>query len=452
MLDKKRYEQVVLRSAFNKVIDIVLEQGKDVGSVKPNPTGTVVKKRGYSTVVDGEISKEFVLIGTNDEHDDDCGILGWTGNKKVLLDMFVGRKQQVERAHTMSVFGVQKSGKSYTLGAILEMALAPQQGVRKGPPLPAVIFHYDKNTAYRPEFVNMVYPASSIGPELAKLEVQPTGVSDIVVLVPPWRLKERKAEFPGANVQPLVFSPREMGQPEWLLLMGVPGSETLYVNQIKSLLLQLNVAGEITLQLVQKAVMDSSMSSQAQKLALQRLELARHWIQEGTGLLSWLKPGRLVILDIRDEMIDANDAIRLCLISLGLLQRVQTSEGFPFPKLVVLDEAHKYVQKEFASEIVTLVNQMRHTATTVVIASQNPDSIPSDVIEKSSIVILHKLTSPNQTSYLRKSVQGLATVDADQVAGLQNGEAIVWASESTDSNVTKTGIKIKIRPRYTRHI
>jgi DNA helicase HerA-like ATPase len=110
------------------------------------------------------------------------------------------------------------------------------------------------------------------------------------------------------------------------------------------------------------------------------------------------------------------------------------------------------VQKEFADEIVTVVNQMRHTATSVIIASQNPDSIPSDVLEKSSIVILHRLTSPHQVGYLKKAVYGLSKVSDDAVAKLNKGEAIIWATESTDAQAAQSGIKVKIRPRFTRHV
>ena len=151
-------------------------------------------------------------------------------------------------------------------------------------------------------------------------------------------------------------------------------------------------------------------------------------------------------------MIDARDAMRLCLICLNLFQRVQRDGGLPMPKLIVLDEAHKYVRQDFAQEIVTVVNQMRHTATTVVIASQSSDSIPSDVLEKSSIVVLHQLTAPRQIRYLKKAVQGLARVSEKNVANLSNGHAIVWACASSDARVTDTGLPVMIRPRYSRHV
>ena len=415
---------------------------------------SVESKRGFVTVVPpGPREFNNIFVGSSDLNDTDRGFLGWSGTSKVELDMFIGKKRDEERAHTISVFGIPKYGKSYTLGVILEMAVLPQPGIRTGPPLPAVVFHYDKNVIYKPEFANLAYPATGHTEELqSEVGIKPAGISDMVVLVPPWTLKEREKQFPDAKVMPLTFSPKELSQSEWQLLMGVPGSNALYVNQVKQILLELSIGGNLDLKSIQRAVEEAGMSSQSKNLAIERLNLASRWIQDDASLNTWLKPGRLTILDIRDNMIDPSDAMRLCLISLGLFQQAKDDNELPIPKMIFLDEAHKYVQKEFADEIVTVVNQMRHTATTVVIASQNPDSIPSDVLEKSSIVMLHRLTSPNQAHYLKKAVHGLSKVPTDVVTKLKKGEAMIWATESTDTQAADSGIRVQIRPRFTRHV
>ena len=144
--------------------------------------------------------------------------------------------------------------------------------------------------------------------------------------------------------------------------------------------------------------------------------------------------------------------MRLCLISLSLFQRVKGANGAPKPKLIVLDEAHKYVGGQLADEMETVVSQMRHSATSVVIASQNPDDIPKKVLELSSVVMLHRLSSPSQVKYIQGLSQGLRQIQAERVASLQKGHCIIWASDSTDSRVSESGIEIEVRPRYTRHV
>lgn len=395
-----------------------------------------------------------IIVG--DDKDTDTGLLGWSPDgESVGLDMFAGLYENSERAHAISIFGVPESGKSYTLGVILEMALSPQPGVRRGKPLPAVVFHYDQNVAYKPEFAKMAAPTpvSTDIEDLRTSGISPKGVDDVTVLVPPWRVSERERDFPDANVRGLTFSPRDLGVEQWLLFMGVPGSAALYIDQIRQLLLGLDVAGELSLSAIREAVGEASMSDSSKKLAMQRLELASQWVsEEGAELGSWLKPGRLVVLDIRDPMIDVKDAMRLCLISVGLLQTVQGDNREPMPKLIVLDEAHKYLHKDFAKEMETIVNQRRHTATTVAIASQNPDSIPPDVLEKSSVVALHKLTSGKQINHVKKAVEGLSQISNSDVTKLKKGQAIMWSTASTDPRVTDAGLNVSVRKRYSRHV
>src|SRR5207247_8580260 len=79
------------------------------------------------------------------------GILGEAPGRKVALDL--------NQTHTISLFGVQGAGKSYTLGSIVEMACMPIPGVNVLPsPLAAVIFHYSPTQDYKPEFTSMVHP------------------------------------------------------------------------------------------------------------------------------------------------------------------------------------------------------------------------------------------------------------------------------------------------------
>src|SRR6059058_5708264 len=79
------------------------------------------------------------------------GIFGEIAGRKIALDL--------NQTHTISLFGVQGGGKSYTLGSIVEMACLPVSGINRLPrPLATVIFHYSPTVDYRPEFTSMVRP------------------------------------------------------------------------------------------------------------------------------------------------------------------------------------------------------------------------------------------------------------------------------------------------------
>jgi hypothetical protein len=54
-------------------------------------------------------------------------------------------------------------------------------------------------------------------------------------------------------------------------------------------------------------------------------------------------PGRLIIVDLRDEFIEKDEALGLFVVLLQIFSEA-TYEDHPFNKLVVFDEAHKYIE------------------------------------------------------------------------------------------------------------
>ena len=67
----------------------------------------------------------------------------------------------LNETHTISLFGVQGGGKSYTLGSVIEAATIPSPPVNELPrPLATIVFHYSPTLDYEPEFTSMVAPES----------------------------------------------------------------------------------------------------------------------------------------------------------------------------------------------------------------------------------------------------------------------------------------------------
>ena len=89
-----------------------------------------------------------MLIGVSGESPQ-YGVIGELSGRKVAIDL--------NHTHTISLFGVQGGGKSYTLGTVAEMASLPIPNINKLPqPLATVIFHYSPTMDYKPEFTSMV--------------------------------------------------------------------------------------------------------------------------------------------------------------------------------------------------------------------------------------------------------------------------------------------------------
>jgi len=94
---------------------------------------------------------------------------------------------------------------------------------------------------------------------------------------------------------------------------------------------------------------------------------------------------------------------------------------------------------------------MRHKGTNIMVASQDPPSVPVSLIELSSQIILHKFNSPAWLKHIQKANAALAALTPEKLANLSAGEAYVWSSQATDDAFSKGAVKIHCRSRVTRH-
>ncbi|WP_375478402.1 ATP-binding protein [uncultured Nostoc sp.] len=373
------------------------------------------------------------------------GILGETSGRKVALDL--------NQTHTISLFGVQGAGKSYTLGSIVEMACMPISNINILPsPLATVIFHYSPTQDYKPEFTSMV-SANSESAQIALLRerfgAEPASLNDVVILVPSAKLEERKAEYPNIEVLPLTFAASELKATHWRFLMGAVGSQSMYLRQINQIMRRLR--DQITLQEILQGVENSSLSDHLKDLARTRLEFAAEYIDDSRRLTDTILPGRLIIVDLRDEFIEKDEALGLFVVLLQILSEA-THNGQLFNKLVVFDEAHKYIESpDLVAGLIEVVREMRHKGTSIMVASQDPPSVPTSLIELSSHIIMHQFNSPAWLKHIQKANVSLNTLTPENMSNLGAGEAYIWSAKASDDAFTKGTVKIRCRPRVTQH-
>ncbi|MER6086959.1 methylation-associated defense system ATP-binding protein MAD8 [Streptomyces bluensis] len=373
------------------------------------------------------------------------GMLGTSSGRKVALDL--------NETHTISLFGVQGGGKSYTLGSILEMASLPASGVNELPhPLASIVFHYSDTQDYAPEFTSMTQPNSDRD-QLAALRerygAEPAALCDVLLLAPADMVEERKEEYPDLDVRPLKFSSSELKAAHWRFLMGAVGNQALYIRQLGRIM-KAN-RNNLTLDAIRLGVEQSSLSDTLKQLAYDRLELAAEYIDDDARLQDLVRPGRLIIVDLRDGYIGEDEALGLFVVLMQLFADAR-HEGQAFNKLVVFDEAHKYIRSpDLVDGLVSSVREMRHKGMSILVASQDPPSVPISLIELSNHMVLHKFTSPAWLKHLQKANAALSALTAEKMAALNPGEAFVWSGKSTDEAFTRGAVKIKCRPRVTSH-
>ena len=373
------------------------------------------------------------------------GLLGEASGRKIALDL--------NQTHTISLFGVQGGGKSYTLGSIIEMACMPIAGVNDLPhPLASVIFHYSSTLDYRPEFISMA-AANAAEAEVEALRARygaaPQALEDLVILTPTAKVDERRHEYPGITVLPIAFAASELKASHWKFLMGAVGSQSMYIRQLALIMKKLR--GDLTLDGLRQEIEQSNLSDYLKDLAMLRLKFAEEYIDDAGRLTDVLRPGRLVIVDLRDELIEKDEALGLFVVLLQMFAET-TWQGRRFNKLVVFDEAHKYIgSPDLVSGLVEVVREMRHKGTSIMVASQDPPSVPTSLIELSTQIILHKFNSPAWLKHIQKANAALDALTPAKLAALGPGEAYAWSSKATDDVFTRGAMKIACRPRVTQH-
>ncbi len=378
------------------------------------------------------------------------GLLGDVSGRRIAIDL--------NQTHTISLFGVQGGGKSYTLGTIAEMASLPIPNINVLPqPLATVIFHYSPTMDYRPEFTSMVAPNSEAAQVKALKETfgaEPRGLADVLLLAPADKIAERKLEYPGIEVRPLKFGAAELQTSHWRFLMGAVGNQATYIRQLNRVMKSLR--DDLTLEGLNHGIEASSLPDHLKGMAKMRLELASEYIDDAVRLKDEIRPGRLIIVDLRDEFIEKDEALGLFVVLLQLFADAKYRDvkgaEHSFNKLVVFDEAHKYIESpDLVAGLIEVVREMRHKGTSIMVASQDPPSVPISLIELSSQVILHKFNSPAWLKHIQKANAALGSLTPEKMANLRPGEAFIWSSKATDEAFTKSAVKIRCRPRVTQH-
>lgn len=388
-----------------------------------------------------------IIIGKSSESPQ-FGILGKSiQNKKIAIDL--------SETNTISLFGVQGGGKSYTIGTITEMVLKQFSNINTLPsPLAGVIFHYSESMDYEPEFTSMIYPNDN-RTELQKLKdeygAEPNSIKDVILLTPRDKIEDRRLEYPSIEIKPISFNSMELNVQDWMFLLGAVGNDSTYIKQLKSLMREQR--RNITMEGLSESVETSELLSNGQKaLARQKLSFAREYIDDSFYIRDILKPGRLIIVDLRDEFIVKDEALGLFVIMLNIFSGVKTYNDKHFNKFIVFDEAHKYMDnKDLTGNIVTAIREMRHKGVSIMIASQDPPSLPNEIIELSSVVLLHKFNSPQWLKHIQKSITQLSNLTPADMSILKPGEGFLWSTKASEQSITLKPIKISTRPRITKH-
>ena len=256
--------------------------------------------------------------------------------------------------------------------------------------------------------------------------------------MPADKLDERRAEYPGIEVRPLKFAAAELQTSHWRFLMGAVGNQATYIRQLNRVMKSLR--DDLTLDGLRQGIEDLVAARPPQGHG-RDAPRPRGGVHRRLGSPEGRdpprpphhrRPPRRVHREGRGPrpLRRAAPALRRC--------EDRTTGQHSFNKLVVFDEAHKYIESpDLVAGLIEVVREMRHKGTSIMVASQDPPSVPVSLIELSSQIILHKFNSPAWLKHIQKANAALGRLTPEKMANLRPGEAFIWSSKATDEAFTE---------------
>ncbi|KAJ7782245.1 hypothetical protein DFH07DRAFT_728407 [Mycena maculata] len=381
------------------------------------------------------------------------GLIGTSAGERVYVN--------TNAPSSAVICGVQGSGKSHTVSCLLECALIADTRVGRLPePLSALVFHFDAQDTNRPceaAFVSVSKDAS-----------RRAALPQVTVLCSPSNVNRRRrtyASLENVHVEPLCLSEKDLTADRMLSLMGCDNLETmpLYMHTALLIIRTMGVDAFSYLEFKRQIGLEKLDPKQKAMIKL-RLDLLDAFVRPGArDIESYFTTGGLVLVDLTDPFLDGLTAGVLFDIVLGAFTQWQTACG----KLVVLDEAHKYLTNSDSARLTQSVSStirlQRHLATRVIIATQEPTVIPPTILDLASVIICHRFSSPAWCAHLAHHVSAGSSESAaleswfQQVMLLPTGDALVFSPAALIGTDERGGVsllgrehlRLRVRPRLT---
>jgi len=418
-----------------------------------------------------------IVIGRSEEDKKKFGLDGTIllGKHYVKMGQTTSLSSQVlmdvNRSHIVFVCGKRGSGKSYTMGVIAEGIANLHEDIAKN----TCVLIFDTMGIYW----TMKYPNHKDEELLRKWNLEGKSL-DIKLYSPAGFFKEYKDR--GVPVDaPFSIKPSELASSDWGLTFDIDLNSQPGV-LIERIITKLKKEKkDFSIRDIISAVKNDDKSDESTKHIVEnQFSKADGWglfSVKGTKLKDIISPGQVTVLDISCyAMIPGASDIRSLVIGLIsqklFIERMisRKKEEFvnvhksthyfqdeikskPFPLVwLILDEAHEFLPLEgettASKALITILREGREPGISLVLASQQPGKIHTDVMTQSDIVLAHRITARMDVealglltqSYMREGL----TRAVDELPRVK-GAGVVF----DDSN--EKLYPMRVRPRFTWH-
>jgi uncharacterized protein len=280
-----------------------------------------------------------------------------------------------------------------------------------------------------------------------------------------------------------ALQPSELTPEDWCLSFDVDINKPIgvFIERIVNHLRDSHEDGYSIEEMIAAIDADTEVEQSVRQAAKNRFLNTTHWglfDKKGTSITDLAQPGKVTILDVSCYATMASGWKIKCLV-VGLISQklfmqrmlVRKNEEFAqvhetmryfggseekkqaFPLVwVVIDEAHEFLPRQgkttASAPLITILREGRQPGISLILATQQPGKIHTDVMTQSDTVISHRITAKIDTealgtlmqSYMREGLTSML----DHLPRTK-GSALIF--DDTNEKM----FPIKIRPRFTWH-
>lgn len=445
-------------------------------------------------------ARNVTVLGGGDEQEKDWIYLGRLAETGALVDA----RFDTARPHVVAIFGKRGSGKSYTMGAMLESYCTREHETSIGcVARDTAVFLLDTlgifqwtDIALNEGSDSTVLRAQRAAWRGWNLKAEPL---DVRVWIP----KGTRGEETPAGHRDFAVRTSDFSADDWGYLLGLDIYQDRMGQLLNDAFIKVTLEGwhtesrffaakpSYTLADLIQCIKDDrelkeSYQSETRRAVLQQLATFQRnplFDDEGTPLTELLTPGRMnvlvmnrmsgplrlvilsaVIRRLMDERMVASETEKNLAIRSDLAaaerERMRRYLSGAVPRtLVALDEAQNVLASErrtTAGEVLTrYVREGRNYGLSFMVATQQPTAIDSRILAQVDTLIAHKLTVQGDIDYVRRNmksslpqevVYGGRTLELDDLLrSLDVGQALVSNTEADRAAI------LDIRPRVSVH-
>ncbi|MBU0758654.1 MAG: ATP-binding protein [Nanoarchaeota archaeon] len=384
---------------------------------------------------------------------------------KVFLD--------VSRSHIVFICGKRGGGKSYTMGVIAEGMTNLEKDVSEN----LAIIMLDTMGIYW----TMKYPNHKDKDLLKSWGLEGKAL-DVKIYTPFGYFDEYKDKGIPTDY-PFSVKPSDLDIIDWCLTLNIDRYSEVGVLIERLIFHMKKQKGDFGLEDIIQAVKSDTMSDQKAKNAAENmfrnLETWKLFDEKGTKIDDLAVGGQVTVLDVSCYATQPGGwnikSLVIGLVAQKLfIKRMKEKKDEEYDEIhhtehyfadsdegkkmnyplvwLVIDEAHEFLPvtgKTSATDaLVTILREGRQPGISMILATQQPGKIHTDVMTQSDTIIAHRITAKLDTDALSMLMQSYMREGLDRM--LDELPRVKGAALILDDNNEKM-YKIRIRPRFTWH-